>query len=130
MLQNVNCQFDSQAHIGKALSMLHDSAPLELFACKDKGVPMVGFFEDVEAAAAEAVAWNEKGYNVFTNLNTINLAAAMRGALNKPLQAAGRELRCAKKGDVKEVNWLLVDIDPVRACDNQHVPSTDDEQWC
>ena len=130
MLQNVNCQFDSQAHIGKALSMLHDSAPFELLACKDKGVPMVGFFDDVEAAAAEAVAWNGKGFNIFTNLNRIDLDAAMRGALNKPLQAAGRELRCAKKGDVKEVKWLLVDVDPVRACDNQHVPSTDDEQGC
>ena len=130
MLQNLNCQFDPQAHIGEALSMLHVGTPFELFACKDKGVPMVGFFDDVEAAAAEAVAWNEKGYNVFTNLNTINLDEAMRGALNKPLQTAGRELRCANKGDVMEVNWLLVDVDPVRACDNQHVPSTDDEQKC
>lgn len=128
MLQNVNCHFDSQAHIGKALSMLHDSAHFELFACKDKGVPMVGFFDDVEAAAAEAVAWNERGFNVFTNLNKIDFDEAMRGALNKPLQTAGRELRCANKGDVMEVNWLLVDVDPVRACDNQHVPSTDDEQ--
>ena len=130
MLQNANCHFDSQAHICKALSMLHDSAPLELLACKDKGVPMVGFFDNVEAAAAEAVAWNEKGFNVFTNLNKIDLDEEMRGALNKPLQTAGRELRCANKGDVMEVNWLLVDIDPVRACDNQHVPSTDDEQGC
>ena len=130
MLQNANCHFDSQAHICKALSMLHDSAPLELFACKDKGVPMVGFFDNVEAAAAEAVAWNEKGFNVFTNLNKIDLDEEMRGALNKPLQTAGRELRCANKGDVMEVNWLLVDVDPVRACDNQHVPSTDDEQGC
>ena len=130
MLQNANCHFDSQAHICKALSMLHDSAPLELLACKDKGVPMVGFFDNVEAAAAEAVAWNEKGFNVFTNLNKIYLDEEMRGALNKPLQTAGRELRCANKGDVMEVNWLLVDVDPVRACDNQHVPSTDDEQGC
>ena len=130
MLQNANCHFDSQAHICKALSMLHDSAPLELLACKDKGVPMVGFFDNVEAAAAEAVAWNEKGFNVFTNLNKIDLDEEMRGALNKPLQTAGRELRCANKGDVMEVNWLLVDVDPVRACDNQHVPSTDDEQGC
>lgn len=128
MLQNVNCQFDPQAHIGEALSMLHVGTPFELFACKDKGVPMVGFFDNVEAAAAEAVAWNAKGYNVFTNLNRIKVDEAMRGALNKPLQAAGRELRCANKGDVMEVNWLLVDVDPVRACDNQHVPSTDDEQ--
>ena len=89
---------------------------------------MVGFFDNVEAAAAEAVAWNEKGFNVFTNLNKIDLDEAMRGALNKPLQTAGRELRCANKGDVMEVNWLLVDVDPVRACDNQHVPATDDEQ--
>lgn len=130
MLKNANRQFGSQAHIGKALSMLHDSAPMELLACKDKGVPMVGFFDNVEAAAAEAVAWNERGYNVFTNLNRIKLGEAMRSALNKPLQAAGRELRCANKGDVMEVNWLLVDVDPVRACDNQHVPSTDDEQGC
>lgn len=130
MLQNANCHFDSQAHICKALSMLHDSAPMELFACKDKGVPMVGFFDNVEAAAAEALTWNEKGYNVFTNLNRIKLDETMRGALNKPLQTAGRELRCANKGDVMEVNWLLVDVDPVRACDNQHVPSTDDEQGC
>ena len=91
---------------------------------------MVGFFDNVEAAAAEAVAWNEKGFNVFTNLNKIYLDEEMRGALNKPLQTAGRELRCANKGDVMEVNWLLVDVDPVRACDNQHVPSTDDEQGC
>lgn len=87
-----------------------------------------GLFDNVEAAAAEAVAWNAKDYNVFTNLNRIKLDEKMRGALNKPLQAAGRELRCANKGDVMEVNWLLVDVDPVRACDNQHVPSTDDEQ--
>ena len=52
MLQNVNCQFDPQAHIGEALSMLHVGTPFELFACKDKGVPMVGFFDDVEAAAS------------------------------------------------------------------------------
>ena len=130
MQPNANPTWDAKYHIKMGLSMLHDSAPLELLACKDKGVPMVGFFDDVEAAAAEAVAWNEKGYNVFTNLNTINLDEAMRGALNKPLQTAGRELRCANKGDVMEVNWLLVDVDPVRACDNQHVPSTDDEQGC
>lgn len=130
MLQNVNCQFDSQAHIGKALSMLHDSAPFELLACKDKGVPMVGFFDDVEAAAAEAVAWNGKGFNIFTNLNRIDLDAAMRGALNKPLQAAGKKLRGANGRDVKAVKWLLVDLDPVRACENQHVPSTDGEQEC
>ena len=83
MLQNANCHFDSQAHICKALSMLHDSAPLELFACKDKGVPMVGFFDNVEAAAAEALTWNEKGYNVFTNLNRIKLDEEMRGALSR-----------------------------------------------
>ena len=130
MLQNVNCQFDPQAHIGEALSMLHVGTPFELFACKDKGVPMVGFFDDVEAAAAEAWAWNEKGYNVFTNLNTINVDEAMRGALNKPLQTAGKKLRGANGRDVKAVKWLLVDLDPVRACENQHVPSTDGEQEC
>ena len=130
MLQNLNCQFDPQAHIGEALSMLHACAPFEIFACQDKMVSMVGFFDDVEAAAAEAWAWNEKGYNVFTNLNTINVDEAMRGALNKPLQTAGKELRCAKRTDVKELKWLLVDLDPVRACENQHVPSTDNEQKC
>ena len=91
MLQNANCYFDSQAHICKALSMLHDSAPLELLACKDKGVPMVGFFDNVEAAAAEAFTRNKKGYNVFTILNRIKMDEAMRGALNKPLQAAGTD---------------------------------------
>lgn len=128
MQPNANSTWDAKSHIKMALSMLQEGTPFEIFVCKDKGVPMVGFFDEVEAAASEAVAWNEKGYNIFTSLNRIDLDEAMRGALNKPLQAAGRELRCAKKGDVKEVKWLLVDIDPVRACDNQHVPSTDDEQ--
>lgn len=128
MQPNANSTWDAKSHIKMALSMLQEGTPFEIFVCKDKGVPMVGFFDEVEAAASEAVAWNEKGYNIFTSLNRIDLDEAMRGALNKPLQAAGRELRCAKKGDVKEVKWLLVDIDPVRACDNQHVQATDDEQ--
>ena len=130
MQPNANSTWDAKSHIKMVLSMLQEGTPFEIFVCKDKGVPMVGFFDEVEAAASEAVAWNEKGFNVFTNLNRIELDEEMCGALNKPLQAAGRELRCAKKGDVKEVKWLLVDIDPVRACDNQHVPSTDDEQGC
>lgn len=130
MLKNADSTWDAQSHIMTALSMLHAGAPFELLACQDKMVSMVGFFDDVEAAAAEAWAWNEKGYNVFTNLNTINVDEAMRGALNKPLQTAGKELRCGNKDDVKKVKWLLVDIDPVRTCENQHVPSTDDEQEC
>lgn len=37
MQPNANPTWDAKYHIKMGLSMLHDSAPLELLACKDKG---------------------------------------------------------------------------------------------
>jgi len=103
-----------------ALELTHPTGVYEIRVLNTNRHTVSGYYDDHQAAADKAVAWNSGGAQVYVTLNPVKPELKAR-AVNRTVDYA-RNL--TTDGDIERRNWLFIDLDPVRA---SGISSTDEE---
>ena len=120
---------DSEEEIRKTIDFLHPGEHFEIFALDSNGQrPSFGVFSNADSAIPVVLDKNDKGFNVFINLNPIVPWEAVTPHIDSEKLLTNKNgIRCANKTDVTRMSFLLVDVDPIRKNGVKNCSATNDE---
>ena len=128
---NVDEVGDIENDIRKTIDFLHPGEHFEVFALDSNGQrPSFGVFSNADSAIPVVLDKNDKGFNIFINLNPIIPWEAVTPHIDSEKLLTNKNgIRCANKSDVTKMSFLLVDIDPLRKNGISNCSATNEEYF-
>ncbi len=126
---NTDDWFNAVDQIKSTLNLFHPGEAFEIVALdSNQDRFFFNIFTDVDKALPVLTEKNAEGFNIFMNLNPIQVWDGITPYIDKSmLYTTSATRRAANSGDVTKMAFLTVDIDPVRVGQNKVCSSTEEE---